>query len=951
MPAAPAPPQAATPDSELASAPPLNLALDRLEDHFGNPQTGALPPEEAIIDEFSTWVASTGRQMYPHQEDALLAIVAGEHVIAATPTGSGKSLIAAQALFAALARGRTGYYTAPLKALVSEKFFELIKLFGAHNVGMVTGDVSINANAPIICATAEILANISLRDGAAADVGVAVMDEFHFYSDPQRGWAWQVPLLELPHTQQVLLSATLGDTSFFTKDLERRTGRPVTLVANAERPVPLHYRWSLDPISEVISDLVATHMAPVYVVYFSQREAVAGAQALLGMALISREQKEQIAYALGSFKFGPGFGRTLSKLLRSGIGVHHAGLLPRYRRLVERLAQAGLLAVICGTDTLGVGINVPIRTVLLSSLAKFDGTRMRHLTAREFHQIAGRAGRAGFDTIGYVVVQAPDYEIENERRLRKAGDDPAKLKRVQKVKPEEGKLQWSAATFEKLRDKEPETLTSHLTITHAMILNLMQRPDPVQAVWSLLLSNHEPEARRPALIKSMLEITSSLELAGVLQRRAQDWHELGTTPDIDAHTTLASVASAVIHHPALTDPNQPAPLPENPSPRPPIFFAKDVPSDFALNAPLSPFALSALDLLDPDSESYALDVLSVIEAVQEDPTPVLVAQRKVARGELIGKLKADGIDYAERMALADEVSWPTPLAELLEPALETYAQSNPWVRSHELSPKAIVREMIETASTFSEFIARYDLQRSEGVLLRYLTDTYRALRQIVPISARDAEVEAIIAWLATLVRSIDSSLLDEWEALADGRVSPTDMALITTEATGSGSVAGHEVPFGADADGQVAFSRNKHAVRTAIRNELFRIAEELERDDLEALATRYSPDGWNLQRWDAAAERYWDQYEYLGVDTAARGSEFFSIVEDPALPDLIQAGANPEVAAMLLEAHASGRIWLATQVIDDGEGDRAWAIRAFVDLDASDAASELQLHIITFGDE
>lgn len=913
------------------AAPALNLALDRLEDRYGAPQTGVTPPPEAVIDEFSAWVTSTGREMYPHQEEALLAIAAGDHVIAATPTGSGKSLIGAQALFSALARGVTAYYTAPLKALVSEKFFELVALFGAHNVGMVTGDIAINAGAPIVCATAEILANMALREGEAADVGVAVLDEFHFYADPQRGWAWEVPLLELPGVQFVLLSATLGDTSWLVHDLEQRSARPVTVLTNAQRPVPLSYEWSLDPIGEVIQDLVAAHMAPVYVVYFSQREAVAGAQALLGMSLISKERKERIASALGNFKFGTGFGQTLAKLIRQGIGVHHAGLLPRYRRLVERLAQAGLLAVICGTDTLGVGINVPIRTVLLSSLAKFDGAKMRHLSAREFHQIAGRAGRAGFDTLGYVVVQAPDHEIENERRLRKAGDDPAKIKRVQKVKPAEGKLQWSKATFEKLRDKAPETLTSHLRINHAMILNLMQRPDPARAIWQLLLDNHEPAERRPRLIHIMLEIVSSLEIAGVIKRRPLDWRELPSQP---------------ISEIAWQEPGSLAPRTSQPE----IYFAKDVPSDFALNAPLSPFALAALELLDKESASYALDVLSVIEAVQEDPTPILIAQQKQARGNLIGKLKAEGVEYSERMALADETTWPMPLADLLTPALATYAESNPWVRSHELSPKSIVREMIETSSTFTEFISRYGVQRSEGVLLRYLTDTYRALRQIVPLSARDEEVEAIITWLGKLVRAIDSSLLDEWEALADGQVAPGELALLGDEAADEDAVSGAEVAFGADETGRVAFSRNKHALRTAIRNAMFAIVEALARDDLEWLADQYGRDGWGLERWDDAAERYWNEYDYLGVDQKARGSEFFALLEDPALADLIQAGTNPEAAAAVLAAHAGGRIWLVTQTIDDSAQDHAWTIQAFVDLDASDSADELVMHVINFSD-
>ncbi|WP_353066283.1 DEAD/DEAH box helicase [Arcanobacterium hippocoleae] len=572
------------------NAPALNLALDHLEDAHGFP-----PPAEEIAAAFTDWVASTGKTMYPHQSDALLGIVAGDHVIVATPTGSGKSLIAMQALFTALATGVTAYYTAPLKALVSEKFFELIRYFGAHNVGMVTGDSAINANAPIICATSEILANIALREGENADCGMVVMDEFHFYADPQRGWAWQVPLLELPQAQQVLLSATLGDTSWLEKDLHKRTGRNVSVIDDAIRPVPLHYSWSTNPLGEVIQELVTTHLAPVYVVHFAQREAISTAQQLLSMSLVAKEQKLQIAAVLENYKFGAGFGKVLSKLLRKGIGVHHAGLLPRYRRLVERLTQAGLLNVICGTDTLGVGINVPIRTVLITSLTKFDGNKMRHLNAREFHQIAGRAGRAGFDTIGYVIVQAPDHEIENARRIRNAGDDAQKLKRVQKVKPEEGKLTWSEKTFETLQQKEPETLKSQFRINHATILNLLQRPDPVRAAVSLLTQNHEPSTERNLLIRQAIEIYTSLRRAEVIQHENRDWR---TAHKCDAYGMPASL------HPAQNSSNSAAGCsnhsnfdPQNGNHA--IHFRKDVPSDFALNAPLSPFALSALDLLDP----------------------------------------------------------------------------------------------------------------------------------------------------------------------------------------------------------------------------------------------------------------------------------------------------------------------------------------------------------------
>lgn len=914
------PPENSTPAEN--AAPPLNLALDELEDEYG-----LNPPPEAIYEAFARWVESTGKEMYPHQAEALLGVVSGEHLIISTPTGSGKSLIAMQAIFTALATGRTAYYTAPLKALVSEKFFDLISLFGAQNVGMVTGDSSINASAPVICATAEILANLALRQGADVDCGIAVLDEFHFYADPQRGWAWQVPLLELTATQHILLSATLGDTTFLAKDLERRTHRPVSVISDAPRPVPLHYSWSTDPIGEVIQDLVSTHMAPVYVVHFSQREAVTQAQELLSMSLISKEQKAQIQAALGDFHFGAGFGKVLSKLLRAGIGVHHAGLLPRYRRLVERLAQSGLLSVICGTDTLGVGINVPIRTVLISALTKFDGKTSRHLTAREFHQIAGRAGRAGFDTVGYVVVQAPPHEIENARRLRKAGDDPEKRKRVQRVKPEEGKLQWSEKTFTQLRDKAPETLRSQLVCNHSIMLNLLQRPDPLAATIVFLTDNHAPKTERNPLIRTACEIYSSLRTAGVIVHKDRDWRR--------AH------------------PDSPA-----------IFLAKEVPSDFALNTPLSPFALSALDLLDMESPDYALDALSIIEAVQENPWPALYAQQKKARQNAFQKLKEERVEYTERMRILDEITWPAPLAELLNPALEIYAQSNPWVKEHTLTPKSVVREMVENALTFSEFISLYDLTRSEGVMLRYLTDTYRALRQVVPLSARTPELDEIITWLGNLVRAIDSSLLDEWEALANENAAganslennapennaPENSAVLSTANSANSAQNGEELPFGADAAGNIHYTRNKHALRKAVRKELFQRIEALARDDLELLDSLDARDGWDYDRWADAIDAYFAEYDYLGTDTKARAGEFFQILEDPSLADLLQAGAEADQAATWLEEHAPGRLWLAMQILDDGVDEKAYALWAAIDLDASDTQGKPVVHIINLGE-
>ncbi|ARD42697.1 DEAD/DEAH box helicase [Actinomyces gaoshouyii] len=871
-----------------------------------------VPEPEEVYLVFTEWAEETGRPLYPHQDEALSQILDGRHVIAATPTGSGKSMIALAAHTASLARGGRSYYTAPLKALVSEKFFELVRLFGADNVGMVTGDTSINAAAPIICCTAEILANQSLREGEAMDVDCVIMDEFHYYADPQRGWAWQVPLLELPQAQMVLLSATLGDVSFFVKDMRERTGREVAVIEGAERPVPLEMEYVVEPIGELLQRLVQQHKAPVYVVHFSQKEAIERATSLLSVDLVPKSRKKEVAAALGSFRFGPGFGATLSRLLRAGIGVHHAGMLPRYRRLVERLAREGLLSVICGTDTLGVGINVPIRSVVLTSLVKFDGAKERHLTAREFHQIAGRAGRAGFDTRGYVVVQAPEHVIENARALAKAGDDERKRRKIVRKAAPEGRVNWTDKTFERLRDAQPETMTSQFQVTTTMVLGLMERDgDPVAAMAQLLSRVHESEAIRRKHVRRAIDIYLSLRTAGVL-----------------THVSSAQARS---------------------DGRPRLRLAVDLPDDFALNQPLAPFALAAMDLLGVDSPEHTVDVVSVVEATLDDPRPLLYAQQRQARGEAIAAMKAEGLDYDERMAALEEVTWPQPLAELLAPALEMYKQSNPWIAEYELRPKSVVRDMVESAMTFSDLVSRYELGRSEGVLLRYLTDAYRALRQVVPEEHRTEEVSALIDWLGNLVRAVDSSLLDEWEALGAAQAGRAELAagILEGDRPGEDDSIGVERAFGADENGKVAFSRNLHAFRVAVRKEMFRRVELMARDDVEALGRLDTSSGWGEDRWDDVLARYWDEYDWIGTDTAARAVVLAPLDEAPSPTDLAAAG----VSDRLIEAFArSGRtVWLATQVLEDPDGDHDWRLTALVDLAECDQADRAVIHLLSVG--
>jgi len=845
---------------------------DLLLDRLAPIRTAAAYDPDAVYGQFVEWTVARGLTLYPAQDEALIEIVSGANLILSTPTGTGKSLVAIGAHFAALAQGQRTFYTAPIKALVSEKFFALVDIFGAENVGMVTGDSSVNAEAPIICCTAEILANLALRHGTDAPVDQVVMDEFHFYSDPERGWAWQVPLLTLPGVQFILMSATLGDVEWLATDLSKRNSRETAVVTGVDRPVPLHYSYATTPVHETVEDLLATGQAPIYIVHFSQLAALERAQALTSVKITSREQRDAIADAIGEFRFTTNFGRTLSRLIRSGIGVHHAGMLPKYRRLVEQLAQQGLLKVICGTDTLGVGINVPIRTVLLTALTKFDGTKMRQLSAREFHQISGRAGRAGFDTAGTVIVQAPDHETENARLLARAGDDPKKIKKIVRKRAPDGFVSWGEPSFARLVAAQPETLTSSMQVSHSMVLNVIGRGgEPFDELRSLIENNHEPRPRQLELARQALAIYRTLRTAEIVQQSAKG--EITLTVDLQ--------------------------------------------QNFALNQPLSPFALAVFDLLQPAevsplatapaerSPTYALDLISVLEATLDDPRPILSAQQFMARGEAVAAMKSEGIEYDQRMELLEQVTWPKPLEGLLDAAFQTYRASQPWVGDFELSPKSVVRDLYERAMTFNDYIGFYKLNRSEGLVLRYLSDAYKAARQTIPDEAKTEDLLDLIEWLGELVRQVDSSLLDEWEQL----INPTAAIEASTPVL-------PPAPKGV--------TTNIRAFRILVRNELFRRVQLAALEDYEQLGELDAAAGFDSDAWAGAMDAYFDAHNDLGTGGDARSS------------------------AMLMVDEGSGT-WTVRQIFDDPAGDHDWGISATVDLTESNAAGVAVVRVAAVG--
>ena len=878
-------------------------SLGALSPSWWEPAEGEEPEPWCTADEaferFLGWCDERGIELWEHQEEALMDLAAGDHVILGTPTGSGKSLVALGMLFLGMAQGRRAYYTAPIKALVSEKFFDLVEVLGRDNVGMITGDTHINTQAPVICCTAEILANQALREGEDTDVGVVAMDEFHYFADPDRGWAWQVPLLTLPHTQFMLMSATLGDVTQIADALEERTGRIVDRVTDAPRPVPLAYEYVDTALEGTVELALRRDEAPLYIVHFSQDAALATAQSLANFGIATKEQREAVKEAAKGTRFTTAFGKILKRLISNGVGVHHAGMLPRYRLLVERLAQQGLLPVICGTDTLGVGINVPIHTVVLTALTKFDGYKMRRLRAREFHQIAGRAGRAGFDTEGMVIAEAPEYEIENAKLIAKAGDDPKKLRKLKKKKPPEGFVTWNKQTFERLCEAVPETLKPRLRITNSMVLSMVERGGDARArVSELIEASLQTPEEKLKLEARASEIFATLIDTGVVVR---DEVPGGVDAPSDTDAPSGAGTSSGVDAPDGADAPGGTSAPTDAAPRVGYSLTVDLPEDFALDQPLSPFLLAALELLDPESETYTFDLISMVEATLEDPKQVLRAQERQARDTAMAAMKADGVEYEERLERLQDITYPKPLEDLLDAAFAQYCTKVPWAADYELSPKSVLRDMLESAADFKGYIQKLGIARSEGILLRYLAEAFRSLDRTVPLEKRNDQLNDIISWLGFVVRSVDSSLVDEWAAA--GEDSAFDAA----------------PPSGAD-----VVVADRRGMTLLVRNALFRRVSLAARERADELGELDEAWGMGEIRWRRALEAFFEAHEELLVDGDARSTAFFTIDESDELKP----------------AAEGGHVWHVHQIFHDSDGDHDFGIMADVDLDATQEESE-----------
>ena len=836
MPAAAAPSATEAPLAALLPAPGETLAPD------------------AVLDRFVGWVSGAGLTLYPHQEEAILQLLDDRHLVLSTPTGSGKSLVATFLHFEAMARGKRSFYTCPIKALVNEKFFDLCRAFGPENVGMMTGDAAVNRDAPIVCCTAEILMNLAVREADPRVDGV-VMDEFHYYGDRERGVAWQVPLLALEETRFLLMSATLGDTRAIEASLQAVTGREVATVRSAARPVPLEYAYQETPLHETIEALVEAGKAPIYLVNFTQRAAAEQAQNLMSANFSSKEEKARIAQALQDARFDSPYGKDFQRYLRHGVGLHHAGLLPKYRLLVEKLAQGGLLKVVSGTDTLGMGVNIPIRTVLFTQLCKFDGEKTAILSARDFHQIAGRAGRKGFDERGYVVAQAPEHVIENKKLAEKAA---AGKKVVKKQPPQKGYVHWDRSTFERLIPKEPEPLESRFEPTFGLLVNLLQSETArvgggYGRLVELIGRSHASDHVRGKHRRLAAQRFRTLRGAGLVEVRR-----------------LEGYAGAYV--------------------RP----ARGLQRDFSVFHTLALYLLDTLPRIPPERDTYALDVLSMVESILEDPDVVLWKQLDQARGRAVAEMKAQGMEYDERMAELEKVEYPKPNRDFVYATFNEFAAKHPWVGAENIRPKSVAREMVERFMTFADYVREYELQRSEGLVLRYLSETYKTLVQTVPETYRNDELLDVIAFLRATVRGVDSSLIDEWERMRD----PAYQARVVDARAAVAETLGPP-PVWAD----------PKAFLARIRNELHRLLVALARKDAEGAAAALANGvEWPPARLDEALAPYWAEHPRIDTTPAARRPHNTFVKE------------------------LGPRRWQAVQRIVDEAGEVDWAIECEIDL-------------------
>jgi superfamily II DNA/RNA helicase len=718
---------------------------------------------------------------YPVQEEALLTwFTAEQGVLVCAPTGTGKTLIAQAALFEALHTGRVAYYTTPLIALTEQKFQEMQASavrwgFRADDVGLVTGNRRVNPEARILVVVAEILLNRLLHPEAFdfAGVSAVVMDEFHSFADPERGIVWELSLGMLPaHIRLLLLSATVGNAAEFTGWLQRCHGRKVELVEGRERKVPLTYQWVPDLLlNELLVEMARgdghTRRTPTLVFCFNRDECWSIAEQLKGLPLVSDHQRAQLHAEVNKLDWTEGVGPKLRQMLHRGVGVHHAGLLPKYRRVVEDLFEKKLLAAAICTETLASGINLPARSVVLQSLVKGPFGKERLVDASTAHQIFGRAGRPQYDDRGFVIALAHEDDVkilrwkEKYDQIPENTKDPGLIrakKALKRKKPtrNENRQYWSEGQFKQLQGAPPGKLYSKGPLPWRLLAYMLKLSPDVSRVRNLIHKRLMDEPRIKAGEAALERMLLTLAAGGFVKLDPEP-----PPPPAEGSATAAGPDAKAVAYAAVLA----TPTPE-----------LDKLLVFRSVHPLyGAFLINQLGIASREER------LQAMESVLEVPRPLLKHLR-VPRDLLPGPLATTRLD-AELIRRGLMIAKPAPDEDEEEDGFddgEAYAPTladKLWLLFEAIFPDVTdvrtqsvwaAAELLNFGGNFNKFVQSRDLVKQEGIVFRHLLRLILLCGEFAQVCPPDAapetwqaELRELADALTTSCRVVDPASTDE----------------------------------------------------------------------------------------------------------------------------------------------------------------------------------------------
>ncbi len=664
----------------------------------------------------SQYLEAVPYDLYPFQEEALLAWFESEAgVLCCAPTGMGKTLIAEAAVFEALHTRTRLYYTTPLIALTEQKFRELQRLveswgFARDDVGLITGNRRENPEALVRVVVAEILLNHLLaRDVAVADmdrVGAVVMDEFHNFNDPERGIVWELSLVLLPRPVRVLLlSATVGNPLDFAGWLRKQHGRKLQVVTSLERRVPLEFVWVDDKLltehlTEMVSDDDERNRTPALVFAFNRDECWQVAEKLKGLPIVTQEKKQRIEAFLADHAgdLEEGVGPKLRQMLLRGVGVHHAGVLPKHKEIVEELFARKLIPYVVCTETLAAGINLPARSVVLVTLLKGKHGEKKLIPPSSAHQMFGRAGRPQFDTKGYVFAVAHDDDVKiNKWRKRYEQIDPRSKdpgimrmrKQLERKRPTRRKTEqyWSEGQFKQLIAAGPARLYSRSMIPYQVLIFLLTHTGKLREVREFISKRFNSAERIEKFHKQLEYMIDNLAAMGYLTRAA----------DGD-HVTLHDSINRLLHFRSVD----------------PLYGA---------------FLAEQLRYGDFDEKVQILESVLDVAPVIARRTPLpdlpkgplqreIIEPLMVQMGVKLARPQAEPeYDPRDRMFPDDEEEKPPTFPEMLKIAFDARLAAPEAVR---VQPKWIAGGAFEMNCEFFKFARAVNLIKQEGILLRHL---------------------------------------------------------------------------------------------------------------------------------------------------------------------------------------------------------------------------------------